>query len=62
VVEGRIAGRELDRLYLDLDARGRPGIRDYLVSFRPIEEPFGPPPGGWLIERRFYRELVTLGF
>jgi protein-L-isoaspartate(D-aspartate) O-methyltransferase len=54
--------RELDRLYQDWDARGRPGMGDYRVSFLPIEQESGPPPGGWLIERRFYRELVTLGY
>jgi hypothetical protein len=54
--------RELDRRYQDWDARGRPGIGDYRVSFLPIEQECGPPPGGWLIERRFYRELVTLGY
>ena len=53
--------RRLDHYYQDWDARGRPLAGDYLVSFAPIEEERDPPPGGWVIERRFYRELVTLG-
>jgi hypothetical protein len=52
--------RELDRLYQDWDARGRPGIGAYRLSFRPAEAEAGPPGEGWVIERRFYRELVTL--
>jgi protein-L-isoaspartate(D-aspartate) O-methyltransferase len=51
--------RELDRLYRDWDARGRPGIVDYRVVFVPAEEECSPQPGGWVIERRFYRELVA---
>ncbi len=50
--------RELDRLYQDWDARGRPGIGDYRLSFLPIEPEAGRPGEGWVIERRFYRELV----
>ena len=52
--------RELDRRYRDWDARGRPALEDYLVSFVPIGTECDPPPGAWPIERRFYRELVTL--
>lgn len=52
--------RELDRLYQDWDARGRPGIGDYRLSFLPIEAEGGAPGEGWVIERRFYRELVIL--
>jgi hypothetical protein len=33
----------------------------YRLLFVPAGEECGPPPGGWVIERRFYRELVTLG-
>lgn len=53
---------ELDRLYQDWDARGRPGISAYRLSFRPAgsEAEAGPPGDCWVIERRFYRELVTL--
>jgi protein-L-isoaspartate(D-aspartate) O-methyltransferase len=58
--DGSLAG-ELDRLYRDWDARGRPGMVDYRLVFLPVERECGPPPGGWVIERRFYRELVTLG-
>jgi len=53
--------RELDRHYRGWDARGRPTVGDYQVSFLPIGTECDPPPGGWQIERRFYRELVTLG-
>jgi protein-L-isoaspartate(D-aspartate) O-methyltransferase len=53
--------RELDRRYREWDARGRPALEDYQVSFRPIDADGDPPPGGWQIVRRFYRELLTLG-
>ena len=58
--DAALAG-ELDRHYRDWDARGRPAVGDYQVSFLPIEFECDPPPGGWQITRRFYRELVTLG-
>jgi hypothetical protein len=32
---------------------------DYQVSFLPIQQDCGPPPRGWQIDRRFYRELLT---
>lgn len=38
---------------------GRPTIRDYQVTFLPIQDRRDTPPGGWQIERRFYREVVT---
>jgi protein-L-isoaspartate(D-aspartate) O-methyltransferase len=53
--------RELDRCYREWDARGRPALEDYRISFLPIDADDDPPPGGWQIERRFYRELLTLG-
>ena len=53
--------RELDRHYRDWDARGRPALGDYQVSFVPVDAACVPPPGGWQVERRFYRQLVTLG-
>jgi len=53
--------RELDRRYRQWDARGRPALEDYQISFLPIGADGDPPPGGWQIERRFYRELLTLG-
>jgi protein-L-isoaspartate(D-aspartate) O-methyltransferase len=53
--------RELDRHYREWDARGRPALEDYQISFRPIDADGDPPPGGWQIARRFYRELLTLG-
>jgi protein-L-isoaspartate(D-aspartate) O-methyltransferase len=52
--------REVGRLYLDWEARGRPTLRDYRVTLVPIQDERETPPGGWQIERRFYRELVTL--
>jgi protein-L-isoaspartate(D-aspartate) O-methyltransferase len=53
--------RELDRRYREWDARGRPALGDYQISFVPAGEQGDPPPGGWQIERRFYRQLLTLG-
>jgi protein-L-isoaspartate(D-aspartate) O-methyltransferase len=53
--------RELDRRYREWDARGRPALEDYQISFRPIDADGDPPPGGWQIARRFYRERLTLG-
>ena len=53
--------RELDRRYRDWVARGRPALGDYQVSFVPVDAAYAVPPGGWQIERRFYRQLVTLG-
>ncbi len=52
--------RELDRRYRDWDARGRPAMQDYQLTFVPIDSEADPPPGGWQIERRFYRQLLTL--
>jgi protein-L-isoaspartate(D-aspartate) O-methyltransferase len=51
--------REVDRLYQDWSARRRPAIRAYRVTFLPVKDERDTPPGGWRIERRFYRELVT---
>jgi protein-L-isoaspartate(D-aspartate) O-methyltransferase len=51
--------REVDRLYRDWTAKGRPAIRDYRVTFLPVKDERDTPPGGWRIERRFYREIVT---
>lgn len=53
--------RELDRRYREWDACGRPTMGDYRISFVPIDSGGDPPPGGWQIERRFYRERLTLG-
>jgi protein-L-isoaspartate(D-aspartate) O-methyltransferase len=53
--------RELDRRYREWDARGRPALEDYLVTFVPVQDGGDGPPGGWKIERRFYHELLTLG-
>jgi protein-L-isoaspartate(D-aspartate) O-methyltransferase len=53
--------RELDRRYREWEAAGRPAIDDYQVSFVPIDADGDPPPGGWQIRRRFYREVLTLG-
>jgi protein-L-isoaspartate(D-aspartate) O-methyltransferase len=57
--DGALA-RELDRYYQDWDDLGRPGAGDYQVSFVPVGQECDRPAGGWMIERRFYRELVTL--
>jgi protein-L-isoaspartate(D-aspartate) O-methyltransferase len=53
--------RELDGCYREWDARGRPALEDYQVTFVPAGYGGDGPPGGWQIERRFYRELLTLG-
>jgi protein-L-isoaspartate(D-aspartate) O-methyltransferase len=58
--DASLAG-ELDRHYRDWDARGRPALEDYQVSFAPVGEPGDVPAGSWHIERRFYGELVSLG-
>jgi len=52
--------RELGRRFRDWDARGRPALGGYQVSFVPIDQERHPAPGGWQIKRRFYRELMTL--
>ena len=51
---------QLDRLHLQWLARGRPTLRDYQAAFVPVEEDSDPPPGGWALDRRFFRELVWL--
>jgi hypothetical protein len=50
----------LDRLHSEWLVRGRPMVRDYRVAFVPIDEDAGPPPGGWALDRRFFRELLWL--
>jgi protein-L-isoaspartate(D-aspartate) O-methyltransferase len=52
---------ELNSHYQEWAASGRPAISDYQVSFLPVEVPCDLPEGGWQVERRFYRELLTLG-
>jgi protein-L-isoaspartate(D-aspartate) O-methyltransferase len=56
--------RELDRRYREWDARGRPAMEDYRITFVPIDAPSSPggdpPPDGWQIHRRFCRELISL--
>jgi protein-L-isoaspartate(D-aspartate) O-methyltransferase len=51
---------QLDRLHAGWLARGRPTLRDYRVAFAPIEQNATPPPGGWALDRRFFRELAWL--
>lgn len=51
---------DLDRLHAAWRSRGRPALADYRVAFVPIEEDSSPPPRGWAVDRRFYRELVWL--
>jgi protein-L-isoaspartate(D-aspartate) O-methyltransferase len=53
--------RTLERLYQRWLAIGRPMASDFLLSFQPAGVSSARPPGGWVIERRFYRELATLG-
>jgi hypothetical protein len=50
----------LDRLHSEWRSRGRPALGDYRVAFVPIEEDASAPPGGWTIDRRFFRQLVWL--
>jgi protein-L-isoaspartate(D-aspartate) O-methyltransferase len=52
--------RELDRWYREWDARGRPALEDYQITFVPIDADGDLPAGGWQVRRRFYRQLLTL--
>ena len=52
---------ELDRIYQEWVASGRPAISDYQVTFMPPGAACDLPAGGWQVERQFYRELLTLG-
>jgi protein-L-isoaspartate(D-aspartate) O-methyltransferase len=52
--------RDLDRWHREWEARGRPALEDYQITFVPVDAGVGPPPGGWQIPRRFCRELITL--
>jgi protein-L-isoaspartate(D-aspartate) O-methyltransferase len=52
---------QLDRLYREWAARDRPAISDYQVTFLPAGAACDLPAGGWQVERRFYRELLTAG-
>jgi hypothetical protein len=52
--------RDLERRYREWDARGRPALEDYQISFLPIDADGDRPPGGWQILRRFHRELLSL--
>ena len=52
--------RELDRCYREWEARGGPALGDYQISFVPADQQGDPPPGGWQVQRRFYRQLLTL--
>lgn len=51
---------DLDRLHSAWLSCGRPAVGDYRVAFVPIEEDSAPPPQGWAVDRRFFRELVWL--
>jgi hypothetical protein len=51
---------ELDRLHSEWLARGRPSVQDHKVAFVPIGEDAAPLPGGWVLDRRFFRELIWL--
>jgi protein-L-isoaspartate(D-aspartate) O-methyltransferase len=50
----------LDRLHSEWLSRGRPTLGDYRVAFVPIEEGASAPPGGWALDRRFFRQFVWL--
>jgi protein-L-isoaspartate(D-aspartate) O-methyltransferase len=52
---------ELNRLYQEWVARGRPAIGDYQVTFLSAGATCDLPGGGWQVERRFYREMLTAG-
>lgn len=52
---------ELDGLYQEWTAGGKPAIGDYQVWFRPVQAPYDLPERGWQLERRYHRELLTLG-
>jgi protein-L-isoaspartate(D-aspartate) O-methyltransferase len=51
---------QLDRLHAGWLARGRPRIGDYRVAFVPISKDAAPPSGGWVLDRRFFRQLIWL--
>jgi hypothetical protein len=50
----------LDRLHSEWLSRGRPTLGDYRVAFVSIEDDASVPPGGWVLDRRFFRQLVWL--
>ena len=51
----------LQELYAEWQALGRPQRADYELEFIPLAEPLPPlPEHTWLIERKFYRQLVRL--
>ncbi len=51
----------LQTLYAEWQALGKPGRADYELEFIPLAEPLPPlPEATWLIERKFYRQLVRL--
>jgi len=35
-------------------------MEDYRITFWPVGGENDPPPGGWQIQRRFYRQLLEL--
>jgi hypothetical protein len=41
------------------DLSSKPTIRDYQVTFLPIQDLRDTPLGGWQIERIYYREIIT---
>jgi len=52
--------QRLDRLHAQWLACGRPTLGDHQVAFAPIEQDLTPPPKGWAVERRFFRERLWL--
>ena len=61
-MSNRSLAEELTAYYHEWQSRGRPGIRDYRLSFEPRDAEPGVSrrDGTWILERRFYREVITL--
>ncbi|MFN8494440.1 MAG: methyltransferase domain-containing protein [Caldilineaceae bacterium] len=52
---------DLQKLYVEWQALGKPQRADYELEFIPLDAPLPPlPENTWLIERKFYRQLVRL--
>ena len=57
MVEGRILAHEISRSVPGLGSR--PTIGDYQVTFLLVQASPDTPRGGWQIERRSGRQVVT---
>jgi len=51
---------QLDAYYREWAGCGRPTIRDYRLSCRPIGQSTDPPADGWHIQRRFHQEIIEI--